>query len=103
MQGRECSTRRYDARYRSRLTPGLHGFIHTTGLIGNAGPASRTARAIRPDSFATNAISLGVGVKAAMDAGRWKSSTVFLETYVHSENAGRLVADRFNSQRYANL
>ncbi|MFL9829070.1 hypothetical protein [Rhodoplanes sp. SY1] len=36
-------------------------------------------------------------------AGRWKSAKIFLETYVHAENAGRLVADRFNSQRYANL
>lgn len=68
-----------------------------------AGIPYRSSHSVGRYSFATNAISLGVGVKAAMDAGRWKSSTVFLETYVHAENAGRLVADRFNSQRYANL
>lgn len=63
----------------------------------------RSSHSVGRYSFATNAISLGVGIKAAMDAGRWRSSAVFLETYVHSENAGRLVADRFNSQRYASL
>jgi integrase len=47
-------------------------------------------------AFATNAISSGVDIKTAMEAGDWKSSTVFLETYVHTRNAGRTVADRFN-------
>lgn len=36
-----------------------------------------------------------------MMAGDWKSSSVFLETYVHPRmNAGRMVADRFNMQRF---
>lgn len=48
-------------------------------------------------SFATNALALGVDVRTAMDAGGWKSSVTFLETYVHTPNAGRDVADRFNS------
>jgi len=51
-------------------------------------------------AFATNAISSGVDIKTAMEAGDWKSSTVFLETYVHTRNAGRSVADRFNSLNY---
>lgn len=68
-----------------------------------AGIPYRSSHSVGRYSFATNAISLGVGIKAAMDAGRWKSAKIFLETYVHAENAGRLVADRFNSQRYANL
>lgn len=47
-------------------------------------------------SFATNALNAGVSVRVAMDAGGWKSSAIFLETYAHSLNAGRAVADRFN-------
>lgn len=48
-------------------------------------------------SFATNALALGADVRTAMDAGGWKSSATFIETYVHTPNAGRNVADRFNS------
>jgi integrase len=48
-------------------------------------------------SFATNALALGADVRTAMDAGGWKSSVTFLETYVHAPNAGRNVADRFNA------
>jgi integrase len=48
-------------------------------------------------SFATNAIAFGISIKDAMDAGDWRSSSVFLETYVHPRNASRLVADRFNA------
>jgi len=48
-------------------------------------------------AFATNAISAGVDIKTAMEAGDWKSSVIFLETYVHTKNAGRVVADRLNS------
>lgn len=48
-------------------------------------------------SFATNSIAFGADIGEAMEAGGWKSSSVFLEIYVHSKNAGRRVADRFNS------
>ena len=51
-------------------------------------------------AFATNAINAGVDIKTAMEAGDWKSSVVFLETYVHTKNAGRTVADRFNSMSF---
>ncbi len=35
------------------------------------------------------------------EAGDWKSSSIFLETYVHPRrNAGRVVADNFNSFFY---
>lgn len=68
-----------------------------------AGIAYRSSHSVGRHSFATNALSLGVGVKIAMDAGRWKSSKIFLETYSHTENAGRFVADTFNKQRYNNL
>ncbi|MBT9373220.1 site-specific integrase [Rhizobium sp. CSW-27] len=47
-------------------------------------------------TFATRAIELGMDVRTAMAAGDWRSSSVFLETYVHPRaNAGRIVADRF--------
>lgn len=51
-------------------------------------------------SFATNAMNSGVDIKTAMDAGGWKSVNVFIETYVHTKDAGRVVADRFNAIRY---
>lgn len=48
-------------------------------------------------AFATTAIELGVDVVTAMKAGGWRSSKVFLETYVHTQtNAARMVADRMN-------
>lgn len=43
-------------------------------------------------SFGTNAIAEGADVKTAMDAGRWKSANLFLQTYVHSDEAGRKIA-----------
>ena len=52
-------------------------------------------------TFATTAIDSGIDVRTAMDAGDWKSSSVFLETYVHSRRtAGRVVADRFNAASF---
>jgi hypothetical protein len=45
---------------------------------------------------------MGVDIKTAMEAGDWKSSSVFLETYVHARvKASRLVADRFNFQQFS--
>jgi hypothetical protein len=37
-----------------------------------------------------------------MDGGRWLTPSIFLG-YVDQEDAGRIVAERFNSFRYANL
>ncbi len=55
-------------------------------------------------TFATTAIDAGIDVRTAMDAGDWRSSTVFLETYVHSRRqAGRTVADRFNAAGFGDL
>jgi integrase len=53
-------------------------------------------------TFATSAIRMGVDIRSAMEAGGWKSSKVFLETYVHPRNAGRAVAERFNILAYEN-
>lgn len=51
-------------------------------------------------AFANNTLALGVDVKSAMDAGGWKSPSVFLGTYVNPRNAGRLVAERLNVYQY---
>jgi integrase len=48
-------------------------------------------------TFATTAIEAGLDVRTAMEAGGWRSSSVFLERYVHPRRqAGRMVADRLN-------
>lgn len=48
-------------------------------------------------TFATTAISLGIDIGTAMAAGEWRSSKVFLETYVHPRvDAGRVVAERMS-------
>jgi integrase len=49
-------------------------------------------------SFATNAIAGGAEIKDAMDAGGWKSARLFMETYVHSHEAGKSVASIFDRQ-----
>jgi len=53
-------------------------------------------------AFAKNTVSLGIDTKSAMEAGGWKSSRIFLEVYVQSDDGGRIVADRFNAHRYDN-
>ena len=51
-------------------------------------------------AFAKNTVALGIDTKTAMTAGGWKSSRIFLEVYVQSDDGGRIVAERFNSHRY---
>jgi len=51
-------------------------------------------------AFANIALSMGVDVKSAMDAGGWKSTAVFLGTYANPRNAGRVVAERLNVYQY---
>lgn len=53
-------------------------------------------------AFATNAIAMGVDIRSAMEAGDWKSADLFLKTYVFTQNAGRRVAEHFNSRSYDN-
>ncbi len=66
-----------------------------------AGITYKSCHACGRHSFATNAIDMGMDVKTAMLAGDWKSVEVFLGTYVHPrQNAGRIVADRFNGYQY---
>ena len=51
-------------------------------------------------AFATNALNGGVSVRVAMDAGGWKTSSIFLETYAHTIDAGRTVRDMFDAQHH---
>lgn len=98
--------------YNLGVTEGRHVFRYTCRFSVNerlravcrrAGIDYRPTHSVGRHSFATNALKHGVGIKTAMDAGRWKSASIFLETYAHTEHAGRAVADVFNRQRYAHL
>jgi len=98
--------------YNLKVEPGRPVFTYTcrwsvneriAAVCRRAGISYKSSHSVGRHSFATNALNLGVGIKTAMDAGRWKSSKIFLETYVHTENAGRMVADKFNTQRYAHM
>lgn len=68
-----------------------------------AGIEYHSSHSVGRYSFATNALRDGHDIKTAMEAGRWRSSTIFLETYVHPERAGRAVADSLNKRRYSYL
>lgn len=61
----------------------------------------KSSHACGRHSFATNAMDNGIDIKSTMQAGDWRSVEVFLGTYVHPrQNAGRMVADRFNAYHY---
>lgn len=66
-------------------------------VCDRAGLAYKSSHTVGRHAFATNALNAGVSVRVAMDAGGWKSSSIFLETYAHTINAGRTVMDRFNA------
>lgn len=63
-----------------------------------AGIEGRSSHAAGRHTFATNAINGGAKIKDAMDAGGWKSAALFMQTYVHSDEAGRNVAGIFDRQ-----
>lgn len=64
-----------------------------------AGIPPRTSHSAGRHSFGTNAMAVpGASVKAAMDAGGWKSARLFLETYVHADDAGAELARKFDVQ-----
>lgn len=64
----------------------------------DAGIELRTTHSAGRHSFATNAINAGAKPKDAMEAGGWKSARLFMETYVHSHEAGKTVAEIFDRQ-----
>ena len=70
-------------------------------VCGRAEISYKSSHACGRHSFATNAIDNGIDIKTAMQTGGWASVEVFLGTYVTPrQNAGRIVADRFNAYQY---
>lgn len=66
-------------------------------ICGRAGIPYKSPHLCGRHTFATTAIEMGCDIGTTMAAGDWRSSKVFLETYVHPRAAaGRLIADRFN-------
>jgi len=64
-----------------------------------AGIEKRTTHSAGRHSFGTNAMNVpDADIKTAMDAGGWKSAKLFLETYVHSKEAGKSLAAKFDKQ-----
>ncbi len=86
-------------RYTSRYSVGER----IAAVCQRAGLTYKSPHLCGRHSFATNSIAMGMDIKTAMEAGDWKSSAVFIETYVHTKNAGRLVADRFNAIEFGDL
>ncbi|GLQ36699.1 prophage integrase IntD [Rhizobium albus] len=89
------------------IQPGKRVFSYTdpkavnrriAAVCKRAGIEKRTTHSAGRHSFGTNAIASGADVKTAMDAGGWKSAKLFLETYVHSREAGRSLAEKFDAQ-----
>lgn len=64
-----------------------------------AGIEPLTTHSAGRHSFGTNAMANGAAIKDAMDAGGWKSAKLFMETYVHSHEAGKTVAAMFDRQK----
>lgn len=81
--------------YRSRY--GLRQ--RTIAVCRRAGIAFVPSHQAGRHSFATNALRLGAKPKQVMEAGRWKTARMVLEIYAHEENAGREVADLFDTNR----
>lgn len=64
-----------------------------------AGIEPRTTHSAGRHSFGTNVMALpGAKVKDAMEAGRWKSAKLFMETYVHSTETASNIAAKFDAQ-----
>lgn len=83
----------------------VFGYTHPTSInhrmrrvCNRARIEYRSPHSAGRHSFATNAMRLGVGIKDAMDAGGWKSASLFMETYVHSDSAGRRVASALSGK-----
>jgi integrase len=83
-------------RYRSRFSVNER----IKAVCQRAGIPYKSSHMCGRHSFATNAIALGADLKSAMDAGDWKSVTVFVDRYVTPRQPGRRVAELFNGQAY---
>jgi integrase len=67
-------------------------------VCARAGIEPRSSHAAGRHTFATSAIDGGAKIKDAMDAGGWKSAALFMQTYVHSIEAGKNIAEIFDRQ-----
>lgn len=67
-------------------------------VCAHAGIEPRSSHAAGRHSFATNAMNGGARIKDAMEAGGWKSAALFMQTYVHSKEAGQAIASIFEKQ-----
>lgn len=66
-----------------------------------AGISYKSSHECGRHTFATTAIDMGIDIRTAMDAGDWRSVTVFIGTYVHArDNAARIVADRLSQYQF---
>lgn len=69
-------------------------------VCDRAGIPYKSPHLVGRHSFATNAIKAGLDIKTAMDAGGWKSASIFLETYVHNDEAGKATSAAFGNLRF---
>lgn len=53
-------------------------------------------------AYATNTLAMGADIKSTMEAGGWRSTEVFLNTYVNPRNAGRVIAARHSQFEFEN-
>lgn len=110
----EWSARQLTAELAIRLSAmdlgkGVHVFSYTDPKAVNKRIAAvckrakiekRTTHSAGRHSFGTNAMNLPeANIKDAMEAGGWKSAKLFLETYVHSSDAGRRIAEKFDKKK----
>lgn len=63
-----------------------------------AGIETRTTHSAGRHSFGTNGMAISGDIKKVMEAGGWKSAKLFMETYVHTSEAGRSLAEQFDRQ-----
>lgn len=90
-------------------SPGAPVFSYTDSKAVNkriaavckrAGIEKRTTHSAGRHSFGTNAMNVPEpNIKDAMEAGGWKSAKLFLETYVHSTEAGKRIAEKFDAKK----
>lgn len=89
------------------LTEGAPVFSYTDSKAVNkriaavckrAGIERRTTHSAGRHSFGTNGMAVSGDIKKVMDAGGWKSAKLFMETYVHSKEAGRSLAEQFDKK-----
>lgn len=65
-----------------------------------AGIPNRTTHSAGRHSFGTNAMALpNANIKEAMTAGGWKSAPLFMGTYVHTTEAAKSLAEKFDRSR----